>query len=413
MLRPACRESQPGRVERSIEITQSVGFKGQGPPADRFDAKGFSGKKGPVSSGFKGAPPAGIQQPPPPVNKGGEKGKRRGARYSTANLGWRTPEVASPLPSISMSLSRGRRHISRALRLWGFQRGFAAAPPAGAEEEVLRALRAAAADAGVNPLDLYQPWLLMDVLQQSLLLLHSATGDAGAAVVAAALLTRLATAPWNLTSLRRRCDALVLMPVYMNLAKSYSEAQSRRGGRSESTVGGAAGAAKAEKAEADLQKATERFQAFTQETGFNPVQGLGYQVGVVLPIGLTYFGALYGIMNHPDSFRSFVTSPSLWLDSLVLPDPYGVLPCLSALALLANAELNANPPQRGQEETAEYFKMVMRGALLTWVPWTASSLPAATFLFIATNGFYTAGITWYYRKYCWVPPKPSMSWKKR
>lgn len=55
---------------------QSVGFKGQGPPADRFDAKGFSGKKGPVSSGFKGAPPAGIQQPPPPVNKGGEKGKR-------------------------------------------------------------------------------------------------------------------------------------------------------------------------------------------------------------------------------------------------------------------------------------------------------------------------------------------------
>ena len=286
-----------------------------------------------------------------------------------------------------MSLSRSRP-LSKALRLWGFQRGFAAAPRTGAEEEVLRALRAAAADAGANPLDLYQPWLLMDVLQQSLVLLHSATGDAGAAVVAAALLTRLVTAPWNLTSLRRRCDALVLMPVYMELAKSYSEAQARRGGLGgESTLGGAAGAAKAEKAEADLQKATERFQAFTQETGFHPVQGLGYQVGVVLPIGLTYFGALYGIMNHPDSFRSFVTSPSLWLDSLVLPDPYGVLPCLSALALLANAELNANPPQPGQEDTAEYFRMVMRGALLTWVPWTASSLPAATFLFIATNGF--------------------------
>ena len=332
---------------------------------------------------------------------------------STANSGWQTLKVAAPLPPISMSLSRSRP-LSKALRLWGFQRGFAAAPRTGAEEEVLRALRAAAADAGANPLDLYQPWLLMDVLQQSLVLLHSATGDAGAAVVAAALLTRLVTAPWNLTSLRRRCDALVLMPVYMELAKSYSEAQARRGGLGgESTLGGAAGAAKAEKAEADLQKATERFQAFTQETGFHPVQGLGYQVGVVLPIGLTYFGALYGIMNHPDSFRSFVTSPSLWLDSLVLPDPYGVLPCLSALALLANAELNANPPQPGQEDTAEYFRMVMRGALLTWVPWTASSLPAATFLFIATNGFYTAGITWYYRKYCWVPPKPSMSWKKR
>ena len=30
-----------------------------------------------------------------------------------------------------------------------------------------------------------------------------ATGDAGAAVAAAALLTRLVTAPWNATSLRR------------------------------------------------------------------------------------------------------------------------------------------------------------------------------------------------------------------
>ena len=28
-------------------------------------------------------------------------------------------------------------------------------------------------------------------------------------------------------------------------------------------------------------------------------QARGYQLGVVLPIGLTYFGALYGIMNHP------------------------------------------------------------------------------------------------------------------
>ena len=283
--------------------------------------------------------------------------------------------------------------------------------PAGAgassEEEVLLLLRAAASDVGVNPLEVYQPWLLMDTLQQSLLLLHSATGDAGAAVVVAALLTRLATAPWNVKSLKRRCDAFVLMPVYMELAKAYTDAQARRGGRD---GGGAAGAAKAE---ADLQKATARFQAFTEETRFSPVQGLGYQLGVVLPLGLTYFGALYGIMNHPDTFRSFVTSSSLWMDSLVLPDPYGVLPCLSALALLANAELNANPPQPGQEETAEYFKMVMRGAFLTWVPWTAGSLPAATFLFIATNGLYTAGITWFYRKYCWTPPKISAGWRLR
>ena len=34
---------------------------------------------------------------------------------------------------------------------------------------------------------------------------------------------------------------------------------------------------------------------------------------------------------------------------MVLPDPYGLLPCLSALCLLANAELNTTPPRPGQE----------------------------------------------------------------
>eukprot|EP00439_Symbiodinium_sp_Y106_P002378 s4904_g1.t1 len=75
---PSLREAQAGGYSAAFGAAQRqpVGLKGQGQIADRFDAKGFGGKKGPPSSGFKGAPPAGIQQPPPPVNKGGEKGKR-------------------------------------------------------------------------------------------------------------------------------------------------------------------------------------------------------------------------------------------------------------------------------------------------------------------------------------------------
>ncbi|CAJ1437057.1 unnamed protein product, partial [Effrenium voratum] len=117
---------------------------------------------------------------------------------------------------------------------------------------------------------------------------------------------------------------------------------------------------------ADLRRAGDRVKEFTEETRFFPLQGLGYQLGFVVPIGLTYFGALYGIMQHPDAFRDFATAPSLWLDSLLLPDPLGVLPCLSALALLGNAEVNATPPKPGQEETAKYFQLVIRGALLTF-----------------------------------------------
>ena len=37
-----------------------------------------------------------------------------------------------------------------------------------------------------------------------------------------------------------------------------------------------------------------------------------------------------------------------WLESLVLPDPYGVLPCLSAFSLLLNAEINTPKPRPGQ-----------------------------------------------------------------
>eukprot|EP00930_Biecheleria_cincta_P007044 TRINITY_DN108187_c0_g1_i1.p2 TRINITY_DN108187_c0_g1~~TRINITY_DN108187_c0_g1_i1.p2 ORF type:complete len:106 (-),score=7.93 TRINITY_DN108187_c0_g1_i1:69-386(-) len=99
----------------------------------------------------------------------------------------------------------------------------------------------------------------------------------------------------------------------------------------------------------------------------------------------------------------------MWLDSLVLPDPLGVLPVLSALAVLSNAELNANPPQPGQERDAEYFKLVIRGATLAFVPITAG-LPAAIFLFIATNGLYTSLLTWVYRRYWWVGPRIDPKW---
>ncbi|CAJ1457121.1 unnamed protein product [Effrenium voratum] len=214
-------------------------------------------------------------------------------------------------------------------------------------QELLKKLREAARDAGGDPLEVYQPWMLTDSLQQSLMLLHQASGDASLAVLGAALGTRLLSLPWNWRSLQRRCDAMALMPVYQELAKAYNE--QRQGGT-----------------EADLRRAGDRVKEFTEETRFFPLQGLGYQLGFVVPIGLTYFGALYGIMQHPDAFRDFATAPSLWLDSLLLPDPLGVLPCLSALALLGNAEVNATPPKPGQEETAKYFQLVIRGALLTF-----------------------------------------------
>lgn len=161
------------------------------------------------------------------------------------------------------------------------------------EEELLTRLRQVAVDAGGDPLESYEPWLLMDSLQQCLLQLHQVTGEASLTVVLVALATRLVTWPWNRRALQRRCDAIHLMPIYQAIAKAYNDAQQRRGGK------GGTGAAGAQEAEVDFQEASARLKDFTEETRFFPLQGLGYQFAFVLPVGFVYFGALYGIMLHP------------------------------------------------------------------------------------------------------------------
>lgn len=263
--------------------------------------------------------------------------------------------------------------------------------------------RAGARDLGFDPQEVYEPWVPMDFLQQGLMALHGVLGEGSLAVIAAALAVRLLTWPLNIRAVQRRCDAMALMPIYVGIVKAYGEAQKMRGGA------GGTGAAGAERAEAELEETQERLKAFIQETKFSPMQGMGYQFGCLMPLYFTAYCTLRGIVTHPDSFRDFVAAPTMWLESLVLPDPLGVLPALSALAVLSNAELNANPPNPGQERDAEYFKLVIRGATLAFVPITAG-LPAAIFLFIATNGLYTSLLMWTYRRYWWVAPRIDPKW---
>eukprot|EP00811_Abedinium_folium_P006183 NODE_15692_length_1036_cov_3.361936.p2 GENE.NODE_15692_length_1036_cov_3.361936~~NODE_15692_length_1036_cov_3.361936.p2 ORF type:complete len:153 (-),score=39.44 NODE_15692_length_1036_cov_3.361936:381-839(-) len=142
------------------------------------------------------------------------------------------------------------------------------------------------------------------------------------------------------------------------------------------------------------------------------MQGLGYQFFWVMPGGLMTFLALDGIVSHPDSFRALAVTPTLWLDSIALVDPYGVLPVLSALAVLSNQELNGIPPDsrdKESQDTARYMRYVIRGASLAFVPLTAH-LPAGFLVFMATNAFYTAGLTWGVRNFLWSPPYVDPSW---
>jgi len=267
----------------------------------------------------------------------------------------------------------------------------------------LERARQQACDMGFDSAEVYEPWLPVDVCQQILTALDGATGGGAAAIMAAAVMLRAITLPWHLRSLQKQCDRVALLPVYMGFMKAIENARRRRGG------GQGGGAREAEQAEAELVKLTAQWNDFTQTTKFSPLQGMGYQLMCMMPLHILAYFSLRGIMGHPDAFRNIVVAPTLWLDSLVFPDPLAVLPVLSACAMLLNAEINAPPPQDGQEETAEYFKLVVRGAVLTFVPLT-SLLPAALVLFMGTNAVYTGIAIWVYRKFCWVPPVVEARW---
>lgn len=277
-------------------------------------------------------------------------------------------------------------------------------------DDVLARARSGAVELGFDPTEVYEPWFCVDLCQQALITLNGALGDPSLAVVLLALAGRFISLSWNVRALQRGSDRLVLAPVYFSIVKAIKDAQSRRGG---ADGGGASGAAKAE---ADLIHLNARLKDFSEVTKFNPLQGMGYQFLCLAPQWLLAYAALRGMSAHPDAFRGFVVDPTLWLDSVVLSDPFGVLPCLSGLAVLVNAEVNATPPAdrhlKGEQESIDdrrYAQCVLRGALLTFVPLTAF-LPAGMLVFMATSATYTAVATWAYRRYWWTPAKIKPDW---
>jgi hypothetical protein len=83
----------------------------------------------------------------------------------------------------------------------------------------------------------------------------------------------------------------------------------------------------------------EKYNALVNEHGrFFAFKGM---VGSLIPIPLFMmsFASLRGLAEHPHLFSNFALQDPIWLDSLALPDPYFILPCLSAGLFLTNLEL--------------------------------------------------------------------------
>lgn len=274
-------------------------------------------------------------------------------------------------------------------------------------EAILDRARHVAREMGADPTELYEPNFLVDACQQALVHWQDFLGDGALSIAAIAVLLRAATLPWNIRGLQKQCDRLVFAPVYMEHMKGIQEAQR------EAKFGVTSFARSS--AQAEVTRLTEKYTEFVKSTGFTPFQGMGYQLMYLMPSYMLVYWSLRGVMYHPDNFRSLVVAPMLWADSPVLVDPWGLLPGLSALAVLANAEINGRQAVAADEKAKAdqlYMLLVIRGATLAFVPLT-SMLPAGMLVFMATNASYTAAAMWLYRRYYWSPPVLDPKWRAR
>merc|ERR1712050_790618 len=84
----------------------------------------------------------------------------------------------------------------------------------------------------------------------------------------------------------------------------------------------------------------KQIQDFTQKHGkFFMLKGTWNLLCFQMPLYITAFASFRGFANYPNLFPGFAMEAPLWLDSLALPDPSALLPCITAGIMLTNTEL--------------------------------------------------------------------------
>ena len=95
----------------------------------------------------------------------------------------------------------------------------------------------------------------------------------------------------------------------------------------------------------DRRKQQEAMTELYRERRVNPLAGF-LPILVQIPVFLTLYRVVRG---HEEAFPSFASGGLLWFSDLTMPDPYFILPVLSASLLLVASEVsskNVDPRQR-------------------------------------------------------------------
>uniref|UniRef100_A0A0G4I3W7 Uncharacterized protein n=1 Tax=Chromera velia CCMP2878 TaxID=1169474 RepID=A0A0G4I3W7_9ALVE len=207
----------------------------------------------------------------------------------------------------------------------------------------------------------FEPSFFVESIQSFISVLREATGCSWiAAAVVCAWIARLLASPLAVKATKDMRRSLLLTPIEISQRQEIEEA--KKGGREEE-------AKRLEEKLAEWQKLTN-FSPF-------PISQL-LNVAVQSSIFLGFYRATSSFAERPDIFKSHALEKPLWLDSVALPDPYGLLSLMAVGALIFNvevargnelamrrqAELNSGVPDKMlEEDRLLFYKWALRSTI--------------------------------------------------
>eukprot|EP00929_Paragymnodinium_shiwhaense_P050792 TRINITY_DN25580_c0_g1_i2.p1 TRINITY_DN25580_c0_g1~~TRINITY_DN25580_c0_g1_i2.p1 ORF type:complete len:455 (-),score=109.45 TRINITY_DN25580_c0_g1_i2:55-1419(-) len=253
-------------------------------------------------------------------------------------------------------------------------------------QDLLEKCLEGAASRGIDVAATYKPWLPVDLMQTLILDVHAAAGCSWiAAIMLTVLGIRVITLPVTIAATRGSREKALITPQFQKI-NARQQALQQEGNQEKSA------------------KVDKEMQDFLQKHGrFFMLKGTWNLLLFQMPLYITAFATMRGFAGHPQLFPGFAMEAPLWLDSLALADPYGILPCMTACIMLTNTELfgsvdtdmaQANPLTQQQEQTntpvagintlGKYQKHIMRAGAIFFIPMTWN-FPAGVFVFMSTN----------------------------
>ena len=166
--------------------------------------------------------------------------------------------------------------------------------------------------------DEYSPWLLTDLMQNTISFVHEVLppefGWLGAVAVSA-LGIRSLIFPLCLSSIREGRLKTTLLPQYSEMLREMSEMKTPSSTNPKDSE--------------RLQALQKRYIAFTSKYGNVALKGT-LASGIQIPMIMTGIVACNGIAMNPTIFPSVALESPLWLTSAALPDPLYILPAINA-----------------------------------------------------------------------------------